>query len=283
MKNKLWEHAGCDGTTSCVAVPGVAACVFVWRGVLVAQTCPETGGVQIEAGSSSRILMCLPPSFSLFSFTSFLSHSASCSVLQAGKGHACDLCRGRGSVISQSEWMQMERERNCHYFKVQFAIWWRIVRPAGAGQSTTWFSHSVCPDTQYRRKESPAFAAPPIVDTPAVTVNICMGEAREQGVLPVARMKKLKHMSGLWEKSVCDSETSPAVFLCRFSFVVQMLSRVYKWGTRERSTSVEFAYSLCLRGFFSSCIPKSKNTHDWTVACRCECEGEWEVQVLNFP
>lgn len=25
---KLWEHAGCDGTPSCVAVPGVAACLI---------------------------------------------------------------------------------------------------------------------------------------------------------------------------------------------------------------------------------------------------------------
>lgn len=49
-KNKLWEHAGCDGTPSCVAMPGVAACLFVKRGVLVAPTCPETGGVQIEQG-----------------------------------------------------------------------------------------------------------------------------------------------------------------------------------------------------------------------------------------
>lgn len=45
----LWEHAGCDGTPKCVAVPGAAACQ---RGVVlpVAPTCPETGGVQIEQG-----------------------------------------------------------------------------------------------------------------------------------------------------------------------------------------------------------------------------------------
>lgn len=59
MKNKLWEHAGCDGTPNCVAVPGVAACLLAQRGVMVAPTCPETGGVQIERGehqgSSSRI------------------------------------------------------------------------------------------------------------------------------------------------------------------------------------------------------------------------------------
>lgn len=29
MKNKLWEHAGSDGTPSHVVVPGVAACLFV--------------------------------------------------------------------------------------------------------------------------------------------------------------------------------------------------------------------------------------------------------------
>lgn len=57
-------------------------------------------------------------------------------------------------------------------------------------------SVSIWAEIQEGRKESPAFGAPPIAYTPAVTVNICMGEVGEQGVLPVATII-LKHMAGL--------------------------------------------------------------------------------------
>lgn len=54
-----------------LALPGVAACRFVWRGVLVAPTCLETGGVLIQGGHQA-----LHQEFfnALFS-SSFLSHS----------------------------------------------------------------------------------------------------------------------------------------------------------------------------------------------------------------
>ncbi|KAK5928008.1 hypothetical protein CgunFtcFv8_013109 [Champsocephalus gunnari] len=55
MKNKLWEHAGCDGTPRCEVVPGVAACL-VCSVVYGSPTCLETGGVQIEK-ENTRLLI----------------------------------------------------------------------------------------------------------------------------------------------------------------------------------------------------------------------------------
>lgn len=86
-KNKLWEHAGCDGTPNCVAVPGVAAClrsVVCWSLQPAGdRRCTDWAGR--TPGSSSRILM---PSF--FLFLPVPLHIAWFTV--SGKGHACDLC-----------------------------------------------------------------------------------------------------------------------------------------------------------------------------------------------
>ncbi len=67
------------------------------------------------------------------------------------------------------------------------------------------------------------FVAPPIVDTPAVTVNICMGEVREQGVLPVARIR-VKQMAH--EKKAVKLKNItlplPTVLFCNFPLMFQV-------------------------------------------------------------
>lgn len=166
---------------------------------LVVPTCPETGGVRTEQGEhqapSSTILML--PSLPL---PSCLSRDS----LQAGKGRALDLCqrRRRGGArelfffFSDADLLHLESS----------------VHPAGGGGSL-WIicssevrSALLCSHTgnfaafisrvlfffslftrNTIRKEGVPFAAPPVSGSRALTVNICMVEARVGGVIPVTK------------------------------------------------------------------------------------------------
>ena len=191
---------------------------------MVAPTCPETGGVQIERGehqgSSSRIFN----AFALFLYLPVSLHIAwfmragkATPVISAGAGGCTRLKRGIKAWwqwffsffffffcrAANADWRKnsvfvCHMELKVHFaqeeaagFGVNHLFFWSC-KCAGYIQETS-HSLSVCLAWNTIRKERvPSICgAPPIVDTPAVTVNICMGEVREQGVLPVAIILKL--------------------------------------------------------------------------------------------